>query len=378
MAAPLREIARISPSRYHALEQCPLREIWSAARTAAALPAHPAAYVGSVIHSLLEEAGRGLLDGYTAEGIGNRWGELIRSKEQELARSWLERSILPLSTALLDVEVRKRRACLRASEIVEQRHSRPGTDRETAPAQYEQWVQTPDGKIGGLIDCAYRRAGRLVLRDYKSGSIHGVDNDRVKEEYAYQLKLYAALYAFTFQEWPDELELVPLQGSAMPVPFERAECEELCVRAATTLDATNGRIVAVSGLPAEEAAPTFARPSAESCRFCQYRPMCRAYRVERTAPSSEPWPVDAWGLVREVRLLGNGSGLLVLETTGAPVVLVRLRGIEPDVHRHPALQSLEGGGYGAAFNMRRTGYPNNYVPQGSTVLYAGSRPDLGS
>jgi hypothetical protein len=377
-AAPLREIARISPSRFYALQLCPLREIWAAARSPVGLPAHPAAYLGTVIHSLLEDAGRGSLDGLTTDGIASRWDELVRLKEQELARSWLEKSLLPLSTALPDGEVRKRRACLRAADIADARRNRPPGDSPSAPARFEQWVQTPEGKVGGYIDVAFRRNGRLVLRDYKSGPIHNSSDGIVREDYRVQLKLYAALYATTFQEWPEELELVPLEGALAPIAFQHSECEALCTQAAAMLDATNARIRAAAGTSAHLASPSFARPSPETCRFCQYRPMCSAYQLAKSANEGEMWPPDAAGVVREVRLLGNGSGLLVLEGAGSGTAQIRLRGIDPSVERHPALRWLKAGDYGAAFNMRRTGYPYNYVQQGSTIIYAGIDFELGS
>jgi RecB family exonuclease len=374
--APLQEIARISPSRYYALQLCPLKEIWAAARSPVGLPAHPAAYLGTVIHSLLEDAGRGLLDGLTADGIATRWDELVLLKEQELARSWLERRLLPLSRTLRDAEVRKRKACLRAAEITDARRSRLPAESPSGPARFEQWVQTTDGKVGGFIDVSFRRNGRLVIRDYKSGTIQSGSNEIIREEYEVQLKLYAALYATTFQEWPEELELVGLQGAVVPISFRRSECEALCIKAVEMLDATNARIRAARETRADRAARSFARPSPEICGFCQYRPMCSAYQLATSARAAEMWPPDTVGLVREVRLLGNGSGLLVLESAGMPTAQIRLRGIEPDIDRHPALRWLQVGEYGAAFNMRRSGYPDNYVQGESTILYAGTDSSL--
>jgi hypothetical protein len=106
--------------------------------------------------------------------------------------------------------------------------------------------------------------------------------------------------------------------------------------------------------------------------------MCSAYQLAKSANEAEMWPADATGVVREVRLLGNGSGLLVLESAGGVTAQIRLRGIDPSVERHPALRWLKAGDLGAAFNMRRTGYPYNYVQQGSTILYASIDSEVGS
>lgn len=55
-------------------------------------------------------------------------------------------------------------------------------------------MQGASGAVGGFIDSVQRSAAGPIIRDYKTGSVHG-ESAAVKPEYATQLKLYAALYA---------------------------------------------------------------------------------------------------------------------------------------------------------------------------------------
>ena len=59
----------ISPSRFTALQECALREVWAASQTPQLLPSSPSARLGSIIHRLLQEAGEGrLINLASAEG----------------------------------------------------------------------------------------------------------------------------------------------------------------------------------------------------------------------------------------------------------------------------------------------------------------------
>jgi len=59
---PIKPLTRVSPSRYTAMKNCLLREVWTASGNEPLLPASPLAELGTVIHQLLEAAGRGRLD----------------------------------------------------------------------------------------------------------------------------------------------------------------------------------------------------------------------------------------------------------------------------------------------------------------------------
>ena len=57
--------------------------------------------------------------------------------------------------------------------------------------------------------------------------------------------LYAALYRLTFGVWPDRLEVFPLQGTAVVVPYDAEEADGLLADAVAFLRDANRRIAEV-------------------------------------------------------------------------------------------------------------------------------------
>ena len=108
---------RVSPSRYTAMQACLLREVWSASGNEPLLPPSPLAELGSLIHRLLEAAGRGQLNGGGNGKVDATWEELVSQSEKKMALSALRKHQIPLSRSIPDFEVRKLRACRRAAEI---------------------------------------------------------------------------------------------------------------------------------------------------------------------------------------------------------------------------------------------------------------------
>jgi RecB family exonuclease len=377
----LTPIRRISPSRYEGFKACALREAWAAAGQGPLLPLTPAARIGMAIHQLLEEAGRGQLAPAERPAIERRWEELLAKVEAAMSENWLERQFVPVRSAVPDLEVRRLRAQERALAIAQA----AGVARRAAPEKavtgFERWVESPDGTVGGYIDHVMATPEGPVLRDYKSGSVRDVTPGGpagLREGFVAQLRLYAALYAAAAGVWPARLELVPLQGETVAVPFDPAECEALLADAVAVLGWINAIIAAPTG-SAQEAEARLATPSVGACRHCPFRPACAAYRLARTgAPEDGTWPEDAWGELREVRRLGNGKLLLTLGSGSEGGDSRQVRGISPDVDRHPALEHLREGEQIALFNLK--GAPAGGTRSESlwTVIYkvpgTGDRP----
>jgi len=57
--------------------------------------------------------------------------------------------------------------------------------------------------------------------------------------------LYAALYRLTFGVWPVRLEVVPLQGAPLAVPYDTEEAYGLLADAVAFLQDANRRIAEV-------------------------------------------------------------------------------------------------------------------------------------
>jgi hypothetical protein len=335
------------------------------------LPAPPAARLGSAIHRLLEEAGKGLFREGGSTAIEKRWDELAAATESAMRSSWLERQFVPLKAAVPDYEVRRLRAIQRAVEISQ---SLPAAS--TFPAGQlsrgcELWIATPDGLAGGYIDQVEDCVMGPVLRDYKSGHIledaSAGTSGAVKESYEVQLKLYAAIYAAATGIWPAKLELVPLQGAVREVEYKRSECEHLLREAREAITKANSIIANNSPATAEA---LLAAPSPSSCRYCLFRPACSAYRAARERGAvADGWPEDLWGTIREKRILGNGKILLTIQpaTAGSPPITIR--GLSSSPERHPALPGLAPGDSTAAFGLKG-GVTGGTLQESSwTVIY---------
>jgi len=369
-SGPVLPLKRISPSRYTALKECALREIWSAARQQALLPPSPTAKLGGAIHRLLEEAGRERF--VTMQAVEKRWASLVDEIEEQMAQSWLERPLIPLRIMVPDYEVRKIRACRKAFEISQESSFVPHGTKARPGVGFEVWVQSLEGLIGGFIDQVQESSDGPVLRDYKSGYVlakREADGEpNIKGEYEAQLRLYAALYQSAFKHWPARLEIIPLQGTSRVVELQSTECARLLDEAGALLKQINAQIRELTARSAEDKEFCLASPSPSICRYCLFRPGCRAYQKARDDTSEAPWPGDVWGMVIEVRKLGNGRTNIGLQVTKRPYTVAQIRGLNSDPGRHPALQVIRVGDQVALYNLRGS-TAGSYSETSSTVIY---------
>jgi len=367
---PLTALKRVSPSRFQSLKDCALREVWAAGGVPPQLPATPAARLGSAIHRLLEEAGKGLLWENGSSVIEKRWEVLVAEAEGAMQLSWLERQFVPLRAAVSDYQVRRLRAIQRAREIAQCIQTVPLPSGGDPAKGCELWVVTPDGLAGGYIDQVEASPAGPVLRDYKSGHILEAEPVQgattVKATYEVQLKLYASIYASAVGVWPGRLELVPLHGPVREVAFTDSECQELLRQAREAITSINSLI---AEHPPAKAEAMLATPSPGACRYCVFRPSCGAYRNARERADAEGWPEDLWGRVRDKRVLGNGRILLTLEPSAPGLPLSAIRGRSPDSSRHPALPDLSPGHDAAVFSLRGCGQGGTFQETAWTVIY---------
>jgi hypothetical protein len=346
----------VSPSHFTSLQACALKEVWSGSGNRSLLPASPAAYLGSVVHKLLEEAGQGKFVATGASAISDRWRELLALTEARLKQNWLERHLIPLHASVPQFEVRRLQAC-KAAEVLNQRrkeHEQSGVSAQPGYG-FELPLESADGLIKGRIDAIVPTPNGPVLQDYKSGAIFeivGPDQLVLKDEYADQLKIYAALYHEGTGIWPHR---------PSEVQFTPAECEELAHSAKVRVAEVNEVIRELNG---ERIDAVLGNPSPGTCCYCPYRPACGPYRVA-TQPATGGWPADAWGEFRELRTLGNGRRLLALSTAGPEIAI---RGLSSDPERHPALSVLEQGDSVGAYSLRRAG-PGSFVEAPLTVIF---------
>ncbi|MBD1929828.1 PD-(D/E)XK nuclease family protein [Trichocoleus sp. FACHB-90] len=371
---PIHPLKRISPSRFVSLGECALREVWTANRQPLLLPASPVAKLGTAIHKLLELAGKGQLGEGTAQEVESVWTLLVEQVEREMQASWLEKSLVPLKKAIPDYEVRKIRACRRAEEIAQAASTFHGSAENGSTDRFELWVQSNDGLIGGSIDHVRETEEGLILRDYKSGYVMHKDELtgelKVKQGYQVQLKLYAALYETTFGQWPVRLEIIPLQGENITISFNPSECTELLNKVVASLYQVNRKIAEISQFDSTVAnIDLLALPTPNNCRFCSFRPACKAYQQIRNISDSCGWPRDVWGSVIKIQNLGNGKLNLNLELSNYPNKSINIRGLDPNPARHPALQIIQTGDQVALYNLLGNGSTGAFLEKFSTVVY---------
>jgi PD-(D/E)XK nuclease superfamily len=261
-------------------------------------------------------------------------------------------------------EVLKKRTCSRATEIalIAQKRRLSTTSYGRSRTGFEVWVESRDKAVGGLIDTVQRIGNQIVLSDYKTGDVleppEGMTGLRVKESYAVQLKLYAALYQQTFRVWPARLQVVPLTGATHDVPFTETECTKTLAEASRALRTLNARI---TDGPQRHAG--FANPSPLICRFCTFRPACHAYRgAPRKA--NQKWPLDAFGQVWDINALRDGRISLRVNTNAGKNVIFRALSIS----RHPVLKTVQRGEQIGIFNAHPSAGKEDFSEGPLTVL----------
>jgi PD-(D/E)XK nuclease superfamily len=367
----------ISPTRFVAMRQCALREMWAAARAPHLLPSFPAARLGTVIHRLLEDAGHGTFSSEGVVAVDRRWGELVADAERVMLDGWLERHFVPLSRSVADFEVRRIQTRARALELtgaVSAARARPVAAVRNAPDQLlgcEVPVSTQDGRVRGRIDAVVLESGAPVIRDYKSGAIFepGAGNEHtLKDAYEIQMRMYAALYAATTGTWPAKLEVIPILGMPEPVSFDPLACNTLVEAARQALNTVNEEVRLEGSVGTIEG--RLARPGPSVCAQCPFRPGCAPYRTARSVGENDPWPQDMWGVLKSIVPLGSDSLVMEIECAG---LQIRIRGLGTKL-RHPALGILEQGDNVAVFNARQTGSPTMFAESPFTVIYKVPEP----
>lgn len=350
----------MTPTGLETFEHCRLRATWSATRQDVLLPSSAAARLGSIVHRLLEDAGRGAVADEAA--IESRWTELVAEAQRQMRQGQLERRFVPLSEHVRQFDVVRIRAQTRAAELA---HDLPGAEpraSEAADSPYgsELRVESSDGLIGGRIDRVLPTPAGPVIQDYKSGAIfslrHG-DEREIRPEYAVQLRLYAALYHEATGSWPVKLELVPLNGPPHEVSYSPDDSLNLLERARSVLRDVNAEL-ARHGDDWEAAEQVLASPSAHACRFCAYRPACSVYLARHAAESDRDWPADTWGVFRGLESLGNGR--LLLSLTHGDGSICYVRDLSADTAEVAHLRSIPERTWIGAFNVRRTKSPRAF------------------
>lgn len=361
---------RISPSRFTSLRQCVLSAACTAGKQPRLLPASPKAILGTISHRLLELAARGELP-ETVDGIRLEWDSMVAEAEVKLGEDELERRWLPLSIFVQDYQVRRARACNAAHSLqaFSGTHHRTIEVESTPGKRYslEQALSTEDGLVGGVIDCLILTPDGWVVRDYKTGPINDASLEQVvKVAYEVQLKIYAALVWLQKGCWPARLELVPLDGLPVTVPFEPNECLVLLQECKDSLIMANDRIRNHLSMHEKEDLHLLATASPSACRYCPYRPGCQEYWQKRNEDPYADWTHDVRGVVQRCHILPNGNFMMQISAENQSTFLVR--GKDNPVS-NPYLRDLGIDKNVAIYNLSKPGAGPVYEATTSTTMY---------
>lgn len=364
---------RCSPSSYWTMKRCRLRGVLSINRAEPLLPLSPAARLGIAIHRLLEAAGRGMIDCVAPEDAEAKLRSIIEETESSMRKSWLDAHLVPLKRRVGSYEVRIIRAAALASSTSRSLRQSFRPRGTTVADDFEVWVESSDRKVGGFIDRVSRDVSGATIIDYKTGDISNRATSKtgteVKPEYEMQLRIYASLFASTFGEWPSGIRLQPLGGSPVEVKFTREGCRRL-VKGAIRLLASTQRAIESHRGKEHGLREALAKPDAETCRTCLFRPGCPSYmsRAPWTANDGN-WPIDVTGRVAEFWRQEDGRISLSLLPKRRSDSIVRIRGLSSEPNRHPALRSLASGDRISLFNLNRGGSPSMLAEGPMTTAY---------
>lgn len=346
---PLKQLERISPSRFVALQGCQLREIWQSQREVPSLlPGNTAAKIGIIIHRMFELTYKGFIR--TDSDIVGKWEEEVRNIEQTMRANILDANLLPLSQSR-NYEVKKLRCFSLLQRLLKGTHI---TSSSSITMNHsEVWLETIDKKIAGKVDLIRQTTIGAQLIDFKTGSIIDEFSNTVKSEYQTQIKLYAALYHEVTGLWPNRLTLVGLDRAETDVEYSSGEAEYLLGAAKDLMESINKNIL-------NDSQEFFAFPKPEICCYCNFRPACHKYWSQKTFENA--WPTDILGEVINIRT--SPVGLLMIEINQDGSIL-KVRGLDPvkfnflnDSVREVCL-----------CNLKIDPTPGFYIPTKSTVGY---------
>jgi CRISPR/Cas system-associated exonuclease Cas4 (RecB family) len=296
-----KKINRVSPSQFHSMKNCAYKSLLAEAfDNKPLLPISPNAYLGTVLHKMLELISRGEIKSEIE--FNSRLDSEILLMENKLKELGFD-FFVPLQMNVRDFGIKK-------IQLKKYLRSATALSKEQAGIKFtsEKWLESKDKLVGGRMDLIIEEAEETEIIDFKTGSItedvfddNGETYLEVKNEYQEQLKLYAYLYFDCNGKFPTQLSLVDLAKQKFNVEFSEEECKLVFEEAKNLLSDTNKSI---------ETATFKANPSETNCKFCLYRPACKFYLQFLI---TENYFNDVCGLVKDVVKYQNGNVSVFVE-----------------------------------------------------------------
>lgn len=294
IAKDFKKIKRISPSQYNTIKNCAYKLVLAEAyEKKPQLPHSPYAYMGTVIHRVLEKIIKGYVKNETDFNL--IFIEEVTNMEKYLKDNGLE-YYTPLKQNVKDFGMKK---------ILLQRRVNHQAKHINNSFRYisEKWYETRDGILGGKIDLIIDNSNDIEIIDFKTGNIKSDvlddnhESNDIKEEYKVQLKLYAFLYYDTERRFPTKLNIVNMQNEKFSVEFNIEECLMLYNEVKDDLNQINSCIET-------NKLSELAILSESNCKRCLYRPACSFYNEYL---SRNVGKTDLSGIITNIKKFLNGS-----------------------------------------------------------------------
>lgn len=348
----IKEIVSISPSKYLSAKRCSLSYILEKSNFWQYMPRTAAGEVGTVIHKLIEWAGKSDANEISSEDASHKFDELIKDAERRLSLHPINIRLIPLRTTDRAYPQKRQRAINSAirgpkgsddwaenqfsvrSEITCSVQS-PLVTKMPVGSLHEKTFSSIDGLISGNVDRINITHDTLEIIDEKSCLV--IDEEgHVKEEYRMQLLLYAGIVYETLNRMPTKLILSDINNEFQFLDFSFDEVIDELKIARRWLAAVNKKI---SNSKTINDLVELAQPSAKACRYCKSRPACPAYWNARRTKVDE-WPEDGDLKVESITELENGGVLI----RGVSFNSTKSIKIPPaDIPRQPAIPQITKG-----------------------------------
>lgn len=261
------EITSLSPSTYfYVKDGCSFPTVINIASRkglfdeSVLLPNSPAAIRGTIIHKLLEERVKGLIQ--TEEQYELRWNELIRQYEEDT------RSKYPsLRNFIINDLDKMYESCDSAMGIIPAINYQ-GDTTEVRLRAVEVPVSIP-GVTRGVVDRIKYHNDGIEIIDYKSGEV--IENGAIKESYVYQLNLYALCCEQMFEKSINKLTLIQTyDNQEFDVPIEREKFIE-------SLDDIRSIIEQINTFVQKGQIRNLQMLNDKHCGYCKCRHFCDKY-----------------------------------------------------------------------------------------------------
>ncbi|MCE7066682.1 PD-(D/E)XK nuclease family protein [Dyadobacter sp. CY326] len=305
-----RKISRISPSQFYSMRNCAYKMVLAEAfEKKPLLPASPNAYLGTVLHKVLEMTINGIIKNKI--DFDKAFDEHIIFEEERLIKDGYA-FFVPLRNNVLNLGIKK----ILLLKHLKSTSQIPNNSNKKMTAFTERWLESDNKKIAGKVDLITEEAGHVQITDFKTGRIteEVADNTGalvfdIKSEYKHQMKLYAYLYYEQSGQWPNQLVLADLTKQKFSVEFTAQECTTVYEEAIELLRLTNECI---------ETKTFSADPSPKKCGCCLYRPGCSFYLEHLKADYSFQ---DVIGVITSVVRYLNGNVTVLLHNKDIPITI---------------------------------------------------------